>query len=91
MSQTESAGDFMGFTRIEPGMSQELLLRVVPHLTKGRLRGCRTPLEPRPRPIWPQVTVIVAFSSVPHNTISGFVPEVAQAIIYEYVSETMQT
>lgn len=97
--ERESAGDFVGFMRMEPGMFQELLLRVAPRITKGRLRGCRTPLEPglklamtlRYMATGNSYRSLAYSFRVPHNTISGFVPEVAQAIVDEYLGETMQT
>ena len=97
--ERESAGDFVGFMRMEPGMFQELLLRVAPRITKGRLRGCRIPLEPglklaitlRYMATGNSYRSLAYSFRVPHNTISGFIPEVAQAIVDEYVGETMQT
>ena len=94
--EPESACDFVGFMRMEPRMFQELLRRVAPRITKGRLRGGRTPLEPglklaiTLRYIATGNSLAYSFR-VPHNTISTFVPEVAQAIIDEYVGETMKT
>lgn len=95
--EREARGDFKGFLRMEPAMFHELVHRVGPRIRKGQRN--RPPLEPGLK-----LAITIRFLAtgqayrslvfqfrVAHNTISGFVPEVCEALVDEYRDEQFTT
>lgn len=95
--EREGEGEFKSFLRVEPNMFHELVARVGPRIQK-KTSG-RAPLLPGLK-----IAVTLRFLAtgnsyhslaytfrVAHNTISGFVPEVCEAIVDEYRQEQFTT
>ena len=93
----ESQGDFQAFLHMEPDLFHELCQRVGPRITKSN--QAQPPLDPALK-----MAITLRYLAtgntyrsltfafrVPHNTISGFVPEVCRAIVEEYRDEAFST
>ena len=83
--------DFQAYTHMEPAMFREFLDRIEPRITKQTI-NMRIPLEPGVK-LAITLTYLATGSSyktlafafrVASNTISLFIPEVADAIVSEY-------
>lgn len=96
--EREHHGDFTNYLRMDPAMFHELLQRLTPRLQKQDTRW-RQALQPGLK-----LAISLRFLAsgetyhslsyafrVPHNTISGFVKEVMQAIVDEYGAKVVCT
>ena len=92
--ERESQGDFTNYMRMEPAMFHELVQRLTPRLRRKESNFMR-PLDPG---LMLAITLrymatgdsyhSLAYSfRVAHNTISGLVKDVADAIVAEYQDE----
>ena len=92
--EREKIGGYIGLLRMDPNMFRELLQRVGPRITKPMNRG-NEPLAPALK-----LAITLCYYStgnayralefhwrVPHNTTSGIVRDVSEAIIAEYADE----
>ena len=90
----EDLQSFRNFLRMDPLMFQELLTRIAPRISK-KDTWFRKALDPglklalclRHFATGDSYKSLMYGFRVPHNTISMFVPEVAEAIIQEYAHE----
>ena len=95
--EREARGDFVNFMRMEPRMFHELHNRLTPRLTKQATR-LRQPLDPGLK-LAITLRYLASGNSyhslsysfrVPHNTISGLVKEVCQALVAELEEEVFK-